>query len=242
MNTPLQHIGRIATTVLLVIIVIFASLVPGRSERVGFTISEASCILDRLEPSVGRRVSEASRWEYFLLVKQFAHKYNVDYRMILAIITKESQFNHEAVSERGARGFMQIMPVTNAEVAEQLKLDSIDLPTENLRAGIYYFSKLYELFPNAVPDNRLRLALAAYNAGPSRVYDAQELTAYFGENPNAWESVQHFLPLLSKRYDSLHQLVWKDGRPPSGFCGRASETVEYVGEVMKEYKTFKTAM
>ncbi|MBI3364027.1 MAG: lytic transglycosylase domain-containing protein [Ignavibacteriae bacterium] len=104
MNTPLQHIGRIATTVLLVIIVIFASLVPGRSERVGFTISEASCILDRLEPSVGRRVSEASRWEYFLLVKQFAHKYNVDYRMILAIITKESQFNHEAVSERGALG------------------------------------------------------------------------------------------------------------------------------------------
>ncbi len=101
------------------------------------------------------------------------------------------------------------MPVTNSEISEELDMKESYLPDENLKAGIYYFSKLYELFKGETEEDRLSLALAAYNAGPSRIYDAQELAAYLGENPSRWSSIQTMLPLLSKRYYSLHQSVWK---------------------------------
>ena len=80
-----------------------------------------------------------------------------------------------AVSERGAQGLMQIMPVTNSEIAEEIDIQDPSLPHENLRAGVYYVAKLSELFKDVKGEDRIRLVLAAYNAGPSRIYDAQEL-------------------------------------------------------------------
>ena len=44
---------------------------------------------------------------------------------------------------------MQIMPFTGSELREELDLCGPELPVENIRAGIYYFSKLYSLFPGA---------------------------------------------------------------------------------------------
>ena len=100
-------------------------------------------------------------------VRQFATEYGVDYLLVLAIIRQESRFDPEAVSERGASGMMQIMPVTNAEISEQLEILDPSHPRENLRAGIYYFAKLSRLFRDASPLDRASLALAAYNAGPN---------------------------------------------------------------------------
>ena len=85
----------------------------------------------------------------------------------------------------------------------------------------------------------MSLALAAYNAGPSRVYDAQELAAYMGEDPSSWRAVAKALPLLSKRYYSLHALVWNDARPKYGYYGSSRQTITYVDRVMNSYETLR---
>ena len=177
---------------------------------------------------------------HYDLVKQYSAQYGVDYRLILAIIKQESQFNQDALSERGAEGFMQIMPVTNAELTDELELPEQDFPRENLQAGIYYFSTLLELFNSAPVEDCISLALAAYNAGPARIYDAQDLAAYIGENPQRWSSLRHVLPLLSKRYYSLHHEVWHSGKPKNGFFGSSRQTVDYVETVLKSYRMFQT--
>ena len=215
---------------------------PGMSQKAASPVHMMSLMHDKFEPARDKRMENSAQWEYYSPMQQFSKEYKVDFRVVLAIVRKESQFDRDAVSERGARGLMQLMPLTNAEVAEKLELESIDLPANNLRAGIFYFSELAELFRSASVVDRLCFALAAYNAGPGRVYDAQELAAYFGEDPNSWKAVQHFFPLLSKRYASLHKLVWKSGRPPSGFFGRSGETVSYVADVMITYKNLKKAV
>ena len=117
------------------------------------------------------------------IVREYAEEFHIDYRLVLAMIKQESQFDRNAESERGAKGLMQIMPVTNSQISEELNVEESYLPEENLRAGIYYFSKLYELFKGETEEDRCSLTLAAYNAGPSRIYDAQKLAAYLGENP-----------------------------------------------------------
>jgi membrane-bound lytic murein transglycosylase F len=151
---------------------------------------------------------------------------------------QESQFDHDAVSERGAIGLMQLMPVTNAEILEDLDLEGNQLPEENIIAGTYYVSKLLGLFKDCSPEDRLRLMLASYNAGPSRIYDAQELGAYMGEDPRKWSTIEHMLPLLSKRYYSLHSSVWQSGKPRSGYFGSWRQTLAYVDNTMKIYQTF----
>lgn len=180
--------------------------------------------------------------EDFFAVRKYAAEYGVDYRLILAIIRQESRFDREAVSGRGAAGMMQIMPVTNAEITSQLEILDPSHPRENVRAGIYYFAKLARLFKNASPDDRLSLALAAYNAGPSRIYDAQELAAYMGEDPSTWRAVARALPLLSKRYYSLHAHVWDAARPKYGYYGSSRQTITYVDRVMTTYQTSRRAL
>ncbi|HEY6191287.1 MAG TPA: transglycosylase SLT domain-containing protein [Bacteroidota bacterium] len=178
----------------------------------------------------------------FEAVKTYSAMYGVDFRLILAIINQESRFDGKALSGRGARGYMQIMPVTNSELREELDLPDPELPLQNIRAGVYYFSKLYALFPCAGENDRLSLALAAYNAGPARIYDAQELAAYVGEDGQRWSSVQSILPLLSKRYYSLHETVWEAGRPPSGYFGESRQTIGYVRAVLKSYAFYQSVM
>ena len=174
--------------------------------------------------------------EDFGLVKKYSSEYGIDHRLILAIIAQESQFDVSASSRRGAVGLMQLMPLTSAEIAEDLEFDEPHPVAGNIQSGVYYFAKLVQLFYNTDRDDHLRLALAAYNAGPSRIYDAQELAAYMGENPNDWNSIERILPLLSKRYYSLHRAVWNDGRPRSGYFGSSRETVSYVENTMKIYR------
>lgn len=175
----------------------------------------------------------------FSLVKKYSAEYGVDFRLILALIKQESQFNSDAQSQRGATGFMQLMPVTNAEISEVLEIDSAQSSRENLKIGIYYFAQLFELFKECETEDRICLALAGYNAGPMRIYDAQELAAYMGENPHHWSSIQNVLPLLSKRYYSLHKSVWNVGKPRSGYFGSWRQTSEYVENTVKTYKAYK---
>ena len=99
-------------------------------------------------------------------VDRAAQEYDVDPALILAVIWVESRFVEKAKSPAGARGLMQLMPATASGLAKQLgesRARSFD-PAFNVRAGTYYLARLRERF-----DGDVRLALAAYNAGPGNV-------------------------------------------------------------------------
>lgn len=87
--------------------------------------------------------------------------------LVLALIRQESGFMQEAQSSVGARGLMQLMPATAKQVARNIKVAytpaKLDDPDYNVRLGSAYLSELLHRF-----EGSYILALAAYNAGPSR--------------------------------------------------------------------------
>jgi membrane-bound lytic murein transglycosylase MltF len=173
------------------------------------------------------------------LLKEYSAEYGIDFRLVLAMIKHESSFDENAVSERGAEGLMQIMPVTHMEISGELEARDPLVPHNNIRSGVHYVAKLCELFREATGEDKIGIILAAYNAGPARIYDAQELAAYLGENPRSWHSIRNVLPLLSKRYYSLHQAVWDAERPPNGCFGCARQTIQYVDNILKTYHAYR---
>jgi membrane-bound lytic murein transglycosylase F len=175
-------------------------------------------------------------------IKRYAERYGFDWRLILALMKQESRFSHKAESRKGASGLMQIMPATQQDVAGQLDLEDLSHPENNIRGGIFYLRRLYQLFEGASEADRIKLTLAAYNAGVSRVYDAQEMAAYFHERPMQWSAVRDALPLLSKRFYTLHQNIWNQDRPKSGWFGGAKETVHYVDAVMDYYDEYRLVL
>ena len=90
----------------------------------------------------------------------YAEQYALDPALLRAIIHVESNFNPMAVSSKGARGLMQLMPVTATALHVLNPFD----PGENIRAGAAEIRRLLDRF-----DGDVRLALAAYHAGESRV-------------------------------------------------------------------------
>lgn len=87
-------------------------------------------------------------------------QFQVESAFIKAIIRAESDFDHRAVSHKGAQGLMQLMPKT----ADQLNVADPFDPEENVLGGARYLSMLLKRFKN----DKI-LALAAYNAGPTEV-------------------------------------------------------------------------
>lgn len=173
------------------------------------------------------------------LIRAYAARYGFDWRLILAVMRQESRFSSTAVSHKGAYGLMQIMPVTGEELAGVLGLEDVTRPQNNIKGGIFYLRQMYDLMESRDETERLRLSLAAYNAGVARIYDAQQLAAYLQEDPTSWQSIRDALPLLSKRYYTLHQNVWSEAKPTSGWFGDARETVDYVDTIMEFYDDYR---
>jgi soluble lytic murein transglycosylase-like protein len=110
---------------------------------------------------------DSNRYDH--LISEFSTKYQVDFALIKAMIRAESGFNPYAVSRKGAKGLMQLMPST----AQRVNVLNIHNPRENIEGGVRYFKYLLSLF-----DNDLRLSLAAYNAGENLVYAIRSIPPY----------------------------------------------------------------
>ena len=94
------------------------------------------------------------------LVAETAAAFNVDPKLVLAVIATESAFQTDAVSPRNARGLMQLMP----ETAQRFGVKNVFDAGENIRGGTKYLRWLLTYF-----EGDLSLALAAYNAGEGAV-------------------------------------------------------------------------
>lgn len=175
--------------------------------------------------------------EYFPVIRKYAKRYGLDWRLIVAQILKESRFKENAISHKGARGLMQIMPYTAVEITQELDYEYILRdPQENITAGIYHLYKQMRLFPEADYENRLKLALASYNAGAGRVFDAQDIAAFLYGERNEWSAVKVGLTKLTNKEWKLHLEVWELGVPPRGYFYGYDETINYVDDIFKTYK------
>ena len=108
-----------------------------------------------LDKKLGENISQ-----YDELIMKASGRYNVEPALVKAIIKAESNFNHRAVSPKGAKGLMQLMPAT----ASSLQVRDSFHPENNIEGGVKYVRYLLNFFNGNLP-----LALAAYNAGENAV-------------------------------------------------------------------------
>jgi soluble lytic murein transglycosylase len=155
------------------------------------------------------------RGQYAGLINQIALEEGVDPVLVRAIIKAESNFDTYALSRKGARGLMQLMPGT----AGRYSVTDIYDPEANIRGGVRYLRHLQDLFPGRLP-----LALAAYNAGEQVVqrydrippyaetqrYVDRVLGVYGRHDPSG-----HRSRALASRRRSRTEVVELDPSPPS---------------------------
>ena len=125
-----------------------------------FTSLSSADIYGVLDEDGYLRFSSFNNKKYDTLIKEVSQESGVEFILIKAIIKAESDFDNMAISRKGARGLMQLMPDT----AGAMGVDDPHNPNENIIAGVRYISQLLSRF-----NNDKTLALAAYNAGPEIV-------------------------------------------------------------------------
>jgi soluble lytic murein transglycosylase-like protein len=119
-------------------------------------------------------LEESPAWAMAKTIVRESKNNAVDPMLVVALIDVESQFRPEAVSEKGARGLMQIRPEAAAELAQKPNPEAhlinssanpslLHDPTTNIKIGVSYLGYLQKRFRD------LKLALMAYNCGPTKV-------------------------------------------------------------------------
>lgn len=106
---------------------------------------------------------------YATEIRDAAARYGVPERLVSAVIRVESAFNPRAVSRKGARGLMQLMPGTASMLGVRNSFD----PRDNIDGGVRHLRGLIDRFGNNLP-----LALAAYNAGERAVVAHRGIPPY----------------------------------------------------------------
>ncbi len=151
--------------------------------------------------------------------EEAADESSQDWRLLAAIGYQESKWNPHAASGSGALGLMQL----TMQSATAVKVANPTDPRQSIFGGARYFRSIYEKIPAHVPEpDRTWFALAAYNIGYGHVEDARVLAQKAGHDPDSWDDVRQFLPLLS-------QEQWYT-QTANGFA-RGSEPVRYVDSV-----------
>jgi soluble lytic murein transglycosylase-like protein len=149
------------------------------------------------------------------LIRQHSSLQAIRADLVRAVIQVESGFNPRAVSPKGAKGLMQLMPATAAQYGV---LDPFN-PAENIRAGVRYLRTLLDKYN----DNE-QLALAAYNAGPKAV-------DRYGSKIPPYKETQRYVQKIS---------ILNASRAPTNSSSRIYKTVEIVdGQPVLKYTNVK---
>jgi soluble lytic murein transglycosylase-like protein len=162
---PFSRIFRKAALFIIIFIISFhvPNFIPSLDQR-GQTIKEILEILEKQPTGLANVTKE----ELAEVIYEEATRYNHDPKFILALIAIESEFYNWSVSEKGAKGLMQIMPYVAQSLSPELGIEwsgdrTLFNPYLNIRIGIYYLSQLILDFKD------VEVALTAYNYGPTYV-------------------------------------------------------------------------
>ena len=134
------------------------------------------------------QIKKANTVKYDDIIKKAQKKYGVEFSLIKAVIKVESGFNPKAVSKRGAKGLMQIMP----DNYKNLSVKDPFNPSQNIMGGTLYLQRLLIRYEYKLP-----LALAAYNAGPQAVDKYKRIPPY--------KETQNYVRKVMKTYSRYKQ-------------------------------------
>lgn len=171
---------------------------------------------------------------YDRIVKEQSRLLGWDWRLLSAVIFKESRFSMGAYSRRGAVGLMQVKRSTAAVYG----ITDLFNPEENVKAGVRHLQSIQARYKKRGIDsaNLVKFTLAAYNAGESRIEDCMNFTKEQGRDCRDWNAVEEMIPLMSlpEYYSGADYL--KHGK----FNGK--ETLRYVKDVLSKYEEYLSAV
>ncbi|MHA7131269.1 MltF family protein [Algoriphagus namhaensis] len=164
------------------------------------------------------------------LIKNGAEYLGWDWRLLSSLVYKESRFDTSATSYAGAKGLLQLMPVT----LERFGVANPNDPEQSLLGGVKYLRYLDKFWLSRVPDTneRIKFILASYNIGHGHVEDAWRLTLKYGQNTQSWNEVSKF---LERKSDPEY---YKDPLVKSGYA-KGHLAVAYVKDVMSIFEAYK---
>ncbi|MFZ6051614.1 MltF family protein [Halocola ammonii] len=165
-------------------------------------------------------------------LKLESKKIGWDWRLLAAMIYRESRFNPQARSWVGAFGLMQLMPAT----ARRFGIDTTHTGFSNIEAGVKYIQYLDAFWEDRITDKdeRIKFILASYNVGPGHVLDAQAIARQRGLNDKVWfGNVAECILLKSD------PLVYKKDYVKYGYC-RGKEPYDYVKHILANYNHYKS--
>jgi len=144
----------------------------------------------RENPWIKNPVDPAGRKKfesYKSLFQKYAKRYGFDWVLIMAIAYQETRLDHNEESPSGAVGIMQVQPETARD--RRIGIDDVYSLEGNIHAGVKYLALIRDMYfddPGIRPRDRVRLAIAAYNAGPTKILRIRKLAAEMGLNPDRW--------------------------------------------------------
>ncbi|SDL97492.1 membrane-bound lytic murein transglycosylase F [Franzmannia pantelleriensis] len=150
--------------------------------------------------------------EYADLFRQAARDSGFDWKLLAALGYQESHWDPEATSPTGVRGLMMLTNPTAEELGVSDRLD----PQQSIDGGARYLRQMKERLPESINgDDRLWMAMAAYNVGLGHLYDARGIAEQRGGDPDRWADVREALPLLqnSEWYSQTRHGYARGGEP-----------------------------
>ena len=194
-------------------------------------------IVNYAEKHIEANENEAESWilsPFDDMFKEVGAQCDVDWVLLSAIASAESEFNPNAISPAGALGIMQVMPVVARNLGyERDSLFNPRICAEVAAILLHENNDMLSLSQSIDKTERLNFILACYNAGYSRISDARRLARYHEEDANKWSVVEEYLTLLAEPEFAEHEVV------RSGAFHGSAETRAYVKRVMRRYNRFK---
>ncbi|QJA07934.1 lytic transglycosylase domain-containing protein [Romboutsia sp. CE17] len=149
--------------------------------------------------------------KYSFYVEKYSNEYDIDENLVYSVMKAESKFEKDVVSQKGAKGLMQISDITRNWAIEELDLGNIDIfdPETNIKIGCWYLNKLYKQFGD------LDLVIAAYNGGSGNVRQWLNNDDY-SENGRLlnipFPETSNYVVKVKKYYEKYNMLYNEDGK------------------------------
>ena len=119
------------------------------------------------------KIADAAQIELVKIISKISNQYGIDPDLVEALVAVESGFNTYAISPKGARGLMQLMPATAKRYGMKSEQD-LHIPSKNIDMGVRHLKDLLKLY-----DGQVALVIASYNAGQGAVNKhGQRIPAY----------------------------------------------------------------